>query len=132
MIRQYLYYTGVSVYSHDLRLDKQIHGSTLDTDKMNHGQSYIDYYRTMMRNKDLSALLIMVIELDPANGVTNIIMNEYSENPLKKKIIINTKARENVVAKGESILASMVWPASITPTASFTEFDGQPINIVTS
>lgn len=121
MIRQYLYYIGSSIYSHDLRLDKQIHGDTLDSDKMSHGQSYIDYYRTMMQNKDLSALLVMVLDIDPANGVTNIIMNEYIENPLKKKIVINAKAREGMVSK-----KTMTWPpVNATTTSIFEELANQ-------
>jgi len=65
------------------------------------------YYKDAFRVKEYSALHILVLNLDAANGVTEVLRNEYAENPLKKRIVINEQAKRPAVVRrkmGETVV----------------------------
>lgn len=58
-----------------------------------HFNAYVDKYMGKIRNKTCSEVYILVMKLDPANGVTEVLRNDYVTNPLKLKIEINVAAK---------------------------------------
>ena len=53
---------------------------------------YFEKYRTAFAQKKYSELHIMLLRLDPANGETVVEINEFSQNPLKTRTVINAIA----------------------------------------
>lgn len=53
---------------------------------------YIRHYQESFQIGEYSALHLLELNLDPANGITEVLRNEYSENPLKTRIVINPAA----------------------------------------
>lgn len=80
------------------------------------------HFKKYFEQKEYSALYILVLDLDPANGSTSVIRNEYAENPLKTRIVINTAARGLAPAsKKKTIEQIMASQAMIAP--QFAIFD---------
>jgi hypothetical protein len=95
MLKQLLIYANVDLYEHGkLELchqrpwfDKvQI---TAEADAM----YYVDQYKAKFAKKALSELHIVILGFDPANGITEVTLNEYASNPVKTKTIINAVAK---------------------------------------
>jgi hypothetical protein len=55
-------------------------------------QYYIDQYKAKFTNKKYSELHIIIMHLDPANSITDVLVNEYAQHPVKVKTIINAAA----------------------------------------
>jgi len=90
---QYLFYNCTDKYERrPLQLAKQVCVSDLG-----HNQATADdhdaYFQSCLKSGEYSALHIMVLRLDPANGITEVVRNEYAENPLKQRIVINAPAK---------------------------------------
>jgi hypothetical protein len=114
MIKQYLFYVGQDVYSHELKLSRQIvvnEGVTSDEE----GPAYIDHFYHMFKQQQISALLLIVLEIDTVAGI-KVVTNEYMVNPLKKKIVINPRVLEKkVVTKKLSNSAMFIFDELSTP-----------------
>ena len=57
------------------------------------------YYKECFNSGQYTALHQLVLRLDPANGITEVLKNEYLEGPLKQRITINPQAKATVVKK---------------------------------
>ena len=80
------------------------------------------HFKNYFEQKEYSALYILVLDLDPANGSTSVIRNEYAENPLKTRIVINAAARGMAPApKRKTIEQIMAAQAIMAP--QFAIFD---------
>ncbi len=102
MLRQTLVYVGEDVYTHNLRLGKQITESLEDLSLSTECIAGVD--RRFAR-KEYSAIHILQLDLDPVNGITNVVRNDYFENPLKTKIIING-SKESTAPKAKKVIAA--------------------------
>lgn len=114
-MKQYLFYGCTDKYERGpMELLKAIlvrdnhNAASLEANAMEHERHFKSYFET----KEYSALLIMVLNLDPANGVTEVLRNEYAENELKKRTIINAAAKSTQVVRKRSLLDAI----SIQPT----------------
>lgn len=81
------------------------------------------YFKECFNSGQYTALHQLVLRLDPANGITEVIKNEYIEGPLKQRIVINPKAKSTVVKK-KSI--SQLMAAHGIAAAPQPEFWGDP------
>ena len=92
MLKQVLIYCNSDLYKHGcLDLGHQrAYTPTLDMDS--ELEYYINQYKNRFNKKEYSELHILTLLLDPANGETTVLVNEYSQNPLKVKTIINAVA----------------------------------------
>lgn len=103
MLKQVLIYGNSDLYKYgDMILTHQrayIPNSDMDADL----DYYINQYKTRFNKKQYSELHILTLLLDPANGETTVLVNEYSQNPLKVKTIINAVAA-NAPKKMKSVL----------------------------
>ncbi len=119
MLRQTLVYVGEDVYTHNLRLGKQITESLEDLSLSTECIAGVD--RRFAR-KEYSAIHILQLDLDPVNGITNVVRNDYFENPLKTKIIING-SKESITPKVKKSVSadpfiSMSWANFPSETTS--------------
>lgn len=92
MLKQALIYTNPDLYSYG-QLDlvhQRFFTSTPDAEA--DISYYLEKYREKFADKKYSELHILILHLDPANGVTEVLTNEYGQNPLKIKTIINAAA----------------------------------------
>jgi hypothetical protein len=111
-MKQYLFYACTNKYERGpLELQKQI--NVKDNQDAPHHQANADeherHYRAYFESKEYSALYILVLNLDPANSITEVIKNEYAENPLKVRTIINPQAK-GIVIKKKSLLDAISQP----------------------
>lgn len=95
-MKQYLFYGCTNKYERGpLELLKQItvrdeDGSAQsERNAADHNEHYLRYFKA----GEYSALYILVLNLNPATGTTEVIRNEYSENPLKTRVVINPAAK---------------------------------------
>ena len=80
------------------------------------------HFKKYFERNEYSALYILVLDLDPAKGSTAVIRNEYAENPLKTRIVINAAARGMAPApKKKTIGQIMAEQAMVAP--QFAMFD---------
>ena len=87
-----------------------------------HAREHELHFKKYFEQKEYSALYILVLDLDPANGSTSVIRNEYAENPLKTRIVINAAARGMAPApKRKTIEQIMAAQAIMAP--QFAIFD---------
>jgi hypothetical protein len=71
---------------------------------------------------------MLVLRLDPANGITEVLKNEYMEGPLKQRITINPAAKpKNPVVKKKSISQLMAAHGIATAPQIQPEFWGEPV-----
>ena len=117
MLKQVLIYTNSDLYKHgclDL-VHQRFFTSTPDADS--DIDYYISQYRNKFTNKKYSEIHILMLHLDPANGITEVLMNEYAQHPVKVKTIINAAAataRKTV---------KMSWDEAIAASPSFDDPD---------
>ena len=88
-MKHLLIYLSQDAYSHQLRFHKQYVCTVEEVVKM-----YVDQFKESLQSKVLSALHILGLDLDPANGKTEVFLNEYGTNPLKSRLEINTAVLE--------------------------------------
>ena len=123
-MKQYLFYACSNKYERGpLELQKQICIRD-NADAMHHQQNADEHerhYRSYFAAKDYSSLHILVLNLDPANGITEVIKNEYAENPLKTRTIINPQAK--VLAVKKKSLLDAVTMHSVYATSEPEYFD---------
>ena len=117
-MKHFLFYVSNDKYERKpLQLSKQImvqeDGSGAAT-----AADHEAYYKDSFKRKEYSALHILVLNLDPANGVTEVVRNEYAENPLKQRIEINAAAKR-AVPRSKSLLQTM---QAEMPSFSYAEF----------
>ena len=77
----------------------------------------IDHFKMYFNEKQYSEMHLFGVNLDPQNGVVEVIMNEYMQHPLRKRIVINGAARKttNVVKKVKLTTAQLGdWGATAT------------------
>ena len=89
MLKQLLIYANSDLYHYGgMSLIYQLAHESESGD----AQYYIERYKSSFYNKKISELHIVYLLLDPLNGVTEVLLNEFAQNPLKVKTIINPKA----------------------------------------
>ena len=98
-MKHFLFYISTNQYERtNLTLAKSIlvyddgSGQATATDHEN-------YYKESFKGREYSALHILVLNLDAAHGVTEVLRNEYAENPLKKRIVINEQAKRASIVR---------------------------------
>jgi hypothetical protein len=116
-MKQYLFYACSNKYERGpLELQKQI--CVKDNQDAPHHQANADehmrHYRAYFEGKEFSVLHILVLHLDPANGITEVLTNEYAENPLKVRTIINPQAKGLAVKKKSILNALSTAPMYVT------------------
>lgn len=92
MLKQALIYTNSDLYNYG-QLDlvhQRFFTSSPDADA-DIGY-YLEKYREKFADKKYSEIHILMLHLDPANGVTDVLINEFAQNPLKVRTIINAAA----------------------------------------
>ena len=92
MLKQVLIYCSSELYKYgcmDL-VHQRAYSPTPEMD--NDLEYYVNQYKNRFNKKQYSELHILTLLLDPANGETTVLVNEYSQNPLKVKTIINAVA----------------------------------------
>jgi len=62
------------------------------------------HFKNYFEQKEYSCFFMLVLNLDPANGITEVIRNEYAENPLKHRTIINAAAKATQVVRKRNLL----------------------------
>jgi hypothetical protein len=65
------------------------------------------HFKHYFEQKEYSCFFMLVLNLDPANGIVEVIRNEYAENDLKKRTIINAAAKSTQVVRKKSLLGSI-------------------------
>lgn len=118
-MKHYLFYLSNNKYERvPLSLSKHI---MVGDDGTNQGSAddHENYYKSSFDCKECTAFHILVLHLDPANGITEVLRNEYFENPLKTRTIINAAAKSAAVVKKRSLLDQITMPSA---QASFEEF----------
>lgn len=124
-MKQYLFYTSDDAYSYDLRLNKQLFYRDGHPNEVAEGQAYLEHFTKRFKEEEFAALLIMVLELDPVNGVTNIVKNEFMTSPLKKKIVINARVLDKgTKPAAKKMLGQMISDAQFN--SLFDEVQAQP------
>ena len=113
-MKQYLFYSCSNKFEHGpLELLKSIHvrddntASGSEEKAANHEKHFKEYFAI----GEYSALSVLVLNLDPASGITEVIRNEYAENPLKVRTIINPAAKK--LAKKPLNTESFNWDAVV-------------------
>ena len=66
--------------------------------------AYLDSYRRKFTSKHFTQIHLMVLKLDPKNGISEILVNEYAENPLLEKTKLNAEAES--IAKARTFKVS--------------------------
>ena len=125
-MKQYLFYACTNKYERGpLELQKQI--CIKDNADAPHHQANADeherHYHAYFEGKEYSSLHILVLNLDPVNGITEVIKNEYAENPLKVRTIINPNAKGLAATKKRSLLDAISMPMynQVEPSDMFDE-----------
>ena len=77
-------------------------------------ESHINYFKDCFADNHYSALHIMVMKLEPEKGITEVVLNEYAENALKQRIVINEKAKKPIGNK-RRLTPAMIDPAPPEP-----------------
>jgi len=97
-MKHFLIYVCTNKYERtDLTQAKSIIVSTGGNE--GNADDHMAYYKDCFQSGEYSALHILVLNLDPANGITEVLLNEYAENPLKKRIVLNEAAKSTVVKR---------------------------------
>ena len=79
-----------------------------------------EHFKKYFAAKEYSCLYILVLNLDPQSGITEVIRNEYAENPLKTRIVINAAAKPATFLKrSRSALDQMI----MAQESTFSLFD---------
>ena len=92
-MKQYLFYGCTDKYERGpMELLKSIcvRDGSSEANALEHER----HFRSYFEQKEYSCLYVLVFNLDPANGVTEVLRNEYAENPLKHRTVINAAARK--------------------------------------
>lgn len=93
MIYQLLVYAGGDSFSYDMNLNKQV--SRNDYEGL---LPYVEQWQETFKAKHCTCLHIIVLKLDPINGVTEVMKNDFYKHPLKARVEINKKAASGVSA----------------------------------
>lgn len=101
-MKQYLFYGCTDRYSRGpMEILKSINvrddesAPQAERNAADHNEHYLRYFA----QGEYSALYVLVLNLNPATGVTEVLRNEYSENPLKVRTEINAAAKKTMATK---------------------------------
>lgn len=89
MIYQLLIYAGGDMFSYDMALNKQV--SRSDYEGL---LPYVNQWTDTFKAKQCVCLHLLILKLDPLNGITEVVKNDFYKHPLKKRVEINKKAQE--------------------------------------
>lgn len=93
-MRQYLIYACTNKYERaPLELVKQV--CVKDNGNPSNANAHMSMYKEYFRSGEYSAIHVLVMELNAMAGTTEIVINEYAEGPLCKRIVINESARKD-------------------------------------
>jgi hypothetical protein len=99
-MKQFLFYGCTDKYERGpLALLKQIHFYDGDFSAERNAADHNEHYLRYFKSGEYSALHILILNLNPAVGTTEVIRNEYSENPLKQRVVINPAAKRTTPVK---------------------------------
>jgi hypothetical protein len=126
-MKHYIWYASSNKYERvPMECIKNLYQSNDDT-VFGPGLEHEAYYKECFNQGQYSQLHMLVLRLDPANGITEVLKNEYMEGPLKQRITINPAAKpKNPVAKKKSISQLMAAHGIAAPQIQ-PEFWGEPV-----
>lgn len=103
MIYQLLVYAGGDGFSYEMSLNKQV--SRNDYEGL---LPYVNQWTDSFKAKHCTCLHLLILKLDPINGVTGVVKNDFYKHPLKQRVEINKKAQEALsqvkAKKGPSVM----------------------------
>lgn len=101
-MKQLLIYISGDAYSHQLKFHKQ-YIITVDEEL----QMYVSQWKESLREKAISALCLLCLDLSPEEGKVEVILSEYGTNPLKTRLEINTPVLDK--QKGVNLTKTYDW-----------------------
>lgn len=101
-MKHYLFYGCTDKYTRGpLEILKSIYVRDDESAPQSERQAadYNEHYLYNFAAGEYSALHVLVLNLNPTKGVTEVLRNEYSENPLRVRTEINTAAKKTALLK---------------------------------